>query len=204
MPQKEVSIAVERAMKRCDISHFRHREISNLSGGYQQRVGIAQAIVHNPKFVILDEPTNGLDPNQIVEIRYLIKEIAADHAVLLSTHILPEVQATCNNIQMIEHGKLVFAGTIDDFNNYVAPSSVILTMDTPPSMSMLQTIEDVSAVEKIDDYHYRVHFNASNNISEKIVQLSVSNNWGLKEITLERQSLDNIFAQLSGKIKTLK
>ena len=204
MPQKEVSIAVERAMKRCDISHFRHRVISNLSGGYQQRVGIAQAIVHNPKFVILDEPTNGLDPNQIVEIRYLIKEIAADHAVLLSTHILPEVQATCNNIQMIEHGKLVFAGTIDDFNNYVAPSSVILTMDTPPSMSMLQTIEDVSAVEKIDDYHYRVHFNASNNISEKIVQLSVSNNWGLKEITLERQSLDNIFAQLSGKIKTLK
>ena len=197
MPQKEVSIAVERAMKRCDISHFRHRVISNLSGGYQQRVGIAQAIVHNPKFVILDEPTNGLDPNQIVEIRYLIKEIAADHAVLLSTH-------TCNNIQMIEHGKLVFAGTIDDFNNYVAPSSVILTMDTPPSMSMLQTIEDVSAVEKIDDYHYRVHFNASNNISEKIVQLSVSNNWGLKEITLERQSLDNIFAQLSGKIKTLK
>ena len=105
---------------------------------------------------------------------------------------------------MIEHGKLVFAGTIDDFNNYVAPSSVILTMDTPPSMSMLQTIEDVSAVEKIDDYHYRVHFNASNNSSEKIVQLSVSNNWGLKEITLERQSLDNIFAQLSGKIKTLK
>ena len=198
MPQKEVSIAVERAMKRCDISHFRHRVISNLSGGYQQRVGIAQAIVHNPKFVILDEPTNGLDPNQIVEIRYLIKEIAADHAVLLSTHILPEVQATCNNIQMIEHGKLVFAGTIDDFNNYVAPSSVILTM------AMLQTIEDVSAVEKIDDYHYRVHFNASNNISEKIVQLSVSNNWGLKEITLERQSLDNIFAQLSGKIKTLK
>ena len=136
-----------------------------------------------------------------MEIRYLIKEIAADHAVLLSTHILPEVQATCNNIQMIEHGKLVFAGTIDDFNNYVAPSSVILTMDTPPSVSILQTIEDVSAVEKIDDYHYRVRFNASNNISEKIVQLSVSNNWGLKEITLERQSLDNIFAQLSGKSK---
>lgn len=101
MNTSEIPAAVEKAMKRCDITHFRERIISNLSGGYQQRVGIAQAIVHNPRFVVLDEPTNGLDPNQIVEIRHLIKEIATDHAVLLSTHILSEVQATCNNIKMI-------------------------------------------------------------------------------------------------------
>lgn len=91
--------AVEAAKERCGISHFSNRLIKNLSGGYQQRVGIAQAIVHNPKFVVLDEPTNGLDPNQIMEVRKLIKEIAKERAVLLSTHILSEVQATCQEIK---------------------------------------------------------------------------------------------------------
>jgi ABC-2 type transport system ATP-binding protein len=104
MDKGSVKQAVEDAKRRCGISHFSHRLIRNLSGGYQQRVGIAQAIVHNPKFVVLDEPTNGLDPNQIVEIRELVKEIAQDHSVLLSTHILSEVQATCEYIRMIEHG----------------------------------------------------------------------------------------------------
>lgn len=100
--------AVEAAKERCGISHFSNRLIKNLSGGYQQRVGIAQAIVHNPKFVVLDEPTNGLDPNQIMEVRKLIKEIAKERAVLLSTHILSEVQATCQEIKMIESGRMVF------------------------------------------------------------------------------------------------
>ena len=84
---------MERAKAKCGITHFSKRQIRNLSGGYQQRVGIAQAIIHNPLFVILDEPTNGLDPNQIMEVGRLIQEIAKDRAVLISTHILPEVQA---------------------------------------------------------------------------------------------------------------
>ena len=113
----QVKTAVEKAKSRCGISHFSKRLIRNLSGGYQQRVGIAQAIVHNPKFVVLDEPTNGLDPNQIVEVRHLIKEIAEDHSVMLSTHILPEVQATCDDIKMIEHGEVVFSGSMEDFNH---------------------------------------------------------------------------------------
>lgn len=199
MPTNEIPAAVERAMKRCDITHFRERIISNLSGGYQQRVGIAQAIVHNPRFVVLDEPTNGLDPNQIVEIRHLIKEIAVDHAVLLSTHILSEVQATCNNIQMIEQGKLVFAGSMDDFNNYVAPSTLLVRFDAAPSTQALEAIEGVARVEKIDPRSYRLQFDASKDISENVVQLSVTNDWQLTEIELERLSLNTIFAQLSGK-----
>ena len=91
--RKEVDAAVDLALEKCSIAHFRDRLIKNLSGGYQQRVGIAQAIVHNPQFVVLDEPTNGLDPNQIVDIRNLIRDIAKHHSVLLSTHILSEVQA---------------------------------------------------------------------------------------------------------------
>ena len=92
-----IKAAVDEAKERCGITHFSKRVLRNLSGGYQQRVGIAQAIVHNPKFVVLDEPTNGLDPNQIVEVRHLIKEIAEERSVLLSTHILSEVQATCRD-----------------------------------------------------------------------------------------------------------
>ena len=199
MRTKDIPAAVERAMKRCDITHFRDRIINNLSGGYQQRVGIAQAIVHNPSFVIFDEPTNGLDPNQIVEIRHLIKEIAMDHAVLLSTHILSEVQATCNNIKMIEQGKLVFSGSMDEFNNYVAPSTLLVTFDAAPPISKLEAIEHVSFVEQINSHCYRIQFDATNDISEYIVEQSVTNNWQLSEIQLERQSLDTIFAQLSGK-----
>ena len=201
MPDKEIPSAVERAMKRCDITHFRNRIINNLSGGYQQRVGIAQAIVHNPKFVVLDEPTNGLDPNQIVEIRHLIKEIAVDHAVLLSTHILPEVQATCNNIKMIEQGKLVFSGSMDEFNNYVAPSTLLTTFDAAPAVAELEKIEGILHVEKVDSRCYRLQFDVTRDISERIVELSVANGWQLSEIQMERLSLDEIFAQLSGKRK---
>lgn len=122
MEKSKIRAAVDAAKERCEIAHFSDRLIKNLSGGYQQRVGIAQAIVHNPRFVVLDEPTNGLDPNQIVEIRNLIKELATDHAVLFSTHILSEVQATCDEIRMIDHGKVVFSGSMKEFNDYVVPN----------------------------------------------------------------------------------
>lgn len=199
MSPKDISPAVERVMKRCDIMHFRNRIIRNLSGGYQQRVGIAQAIVHNPAFVVFDEPTNGLDPNQIVEIRHLIKEIARDRAVLLSTHILSEVQATCDNIKMIEKGELVFSGTMDEFNNYVAPSTLLVTFDAPPQTEVLAGIPGVIRVKTVDAHCFRLQFDAANDISEHIVELSVANGWQLSEIQIERQSLDAIFAQLSGK-----
>ena len=132
MEKSEINKAVDVALARCSISHFRNRLIKNLSGGYQQRVGIAQAIVHNPSFVVLDEPTNGLDPNQIVDIRNLIREIAEEHSVLLSTHILSEVQAICNDIKMIDNGHLVFSGSMEDFDNYIAPDSFIFDLNHSP------------------------------------------------------------------------
>ena len=117
VPANMLKSAVEDVLVRCGIAHFRKRLIKNLSGGYQQRVGIAQAIIHKPEIVIFDEPTNGLDPNQIMEVRHLIKDIAQERTIILSTHILTEVQATCDNIMMIEQGKLVFMGTVDEFDN---------------------------------------------------------------------------------------
>ena len=134
IPGKQIHKAVIEVMGKCGISHFQKRLIRNLSGGYQQRVGIAQAIIHKPDFVVLDEPTNGLDPNQIMEIRHLVKEIAEERTVVLSTHILSEVQATCKYIRMIEQGSLVFSGTVEEFDNYITPSSVCVSLITRPSV----------------------------------------------------------------------
>lgn len=200
MESSKIRAAVERAKERCAIGHFSKRLIKNLSGGYQQRVGIAQAIVHNPQFVVLDEPTNGLDPNQIVEIRTLIKEIAQDHSVLLSTHILSEVQATCRDIRMIEHGKMVFSGTMEDFDNYVVPNTLTATFAEPPAAQELARIEHVLNIEEISPGTFRIRFSDDDDISERIVAMSVAGGWRLREITMERCSLDVIFAKLSGKL----
>lgn len=201
MDPSEIGKAVDDAMARCGVTHFRSRLLRNLSGGYQQRIGIAQAIVHRPKFVVLDEPTNGLDPNQIVEIRNLIKELATDHAVMLSTHILPEVQATCDEIRMIERGKVVFSGSMDDFDNYVAPTSFVATLANAPSLEELTKLEGITSVDDLGDHHYRFHFSEVNDVTEKMIALSVAQGWQLEEIQLERLSLDEIFARLSGKKK---
>lgn len=199
MDKSEVNRAVDIALDKCAITHFRNRLIKNLSGGYQQRVGIAQAIVHNPDFVVLDEPTNGLDPNQIVDIRNLIREIAEQHAVLLSTHILSEVQAICNNIKMIDSGKLVFSGSMEDFDNYIAPDSFVLTLGNTPGKDTLAGLVKNKGVEELGDGSYRIFFDEDNSITERYIEESVKNNWELRELSVERCGLDQIFAQLSGK-----
>lgn len=197
----KVDEAVDLALEKCSITHFRDRLIKNLSGGYQQRVGIAQAIVHNPQFVVLDEPTNGLDPNQIVDIRNLIRDIAKHHAVLLSTHILSEVQAICDNIYMIESGKLVFSGTMEEFDNYVAPESFIVEFANSPSKEVLENLTENNGIEALEDGSYRIFLKDEISITEKYIQESVKQNWNLKNIYVERASLSEIFAQLSGKAK---
>lgn len=197
----KVNEAVDVALEKCSITHFRDRLIKNLSGGYQQRVGIAQAIVHNPQFVVLDEPTNGLDPNQIVDIRNLIREIAKSHSVLLSTHILSEVQAICDNIFMIESGKLVFSGTMEEFDNYVAPESFIVEYVNSTSREVLEKLTDNNGVEEIGEGRFRIFLKEDISITEPYIQESVRQNWELKNLYVERASLNEIFARLSGKAK---
>lgn len=195
----KVKEMVGAAAERCGVAHFRGRLLRNLSGGYQQRVGIAQAIVHNPKFVVLDEPTNGLDPNQILEVRNLIKEISQDRSVLLSTHILTEVQATCQDIKMIEEGKIVFAGTIEMFDNYIEPNSLILSLDTPPLQDELLKLDGVRSVEQMASYKFRLGYDGDKRTAQKIAAASVNNGWGLMEMMIEKSSLDAVFASLSKK-----
>ena len=199
IPGKQIHKAVIEVMGKCGISHFQKRLIRNLSGGYQQRVGIAQAIIHKPDFVVLDEPTNGLDPNQIMEIRHLVKEIAEERTVVLSTHILSEVQATCKYIRMIEQGSLVFSGTVEEFDNYITPSSVCVSLITRPSVEELRTIPGVLQVEELGGTRFRLHFVNAQEMMEKVVEISMTRDWRLNEIYLEKSSLDTIFAKLSKK-----
>ena len=151
--------------------------------------------------MVLDEPTNGLDPNQILEIRELIKEIATDRSVLLSTHILSEVQATCDHIKMIEEGQLVFAGTMDEFNNYIQPNSFVVVLKNPPRMTELEHVPGVSREEAINSKSFRVWFDTDDDVTARMVHESVSRGWELSEVSVERSSLDEVFARLSGKSK---
>ena len=191
--------AVEAAMERCGISHFSNRLIRNLSGGYRQRVGIAQAIIHRPKLVVLDEPTNGLDPNQILGVRALIKEIAQDRAVIFSTHILSEVQVLCKDIKMIEGGRMVFADTMDAFNNYVEPHSVLTQMENPPSEAELLNVPGVTKVDFLTPRSIRMYFSGNQDVAGRIIKASVLQNWELREISFDKSSLDEVFAHLSNK-----
>lgn len=197
MPKDTKKAAIKEAKERCGIDHFSDRLINNLSGGYRQRVGIAQAIVHKPKLVVLDEPTNGLDPNQITEVRKLIKEIAQDRAVIFSSHILSEIQVLCKEIKMIEDGRIVFADTMDAFNNYVEPHSMLIHMENPPAVAELLKIEGVTKAEFLTDRQVRVHFNGNQAITEAVVNASVHNGWRLREISLDKSAIDEIFKQLS-------
>jgi ABC-2 type transport system ATP-binding protein len=189
--------AVAEAKERCGLTHFSHRLIKNLSGGYRQRVGIAQAIIHKPMLVVMDEPTNGLDPNQIIEVRALIKEIAEERAVIFSTHILSEVQVLCKDIRMIEQGKLVFADTMEAFNNYIAPNSVRVEMERPPIAEEWLKIPGVNRVEFLTNKSLKIYFDGDSEITERIIKTSVQQDWKLTEIYLDKSSLDQTFAQLS-------
>ena len=192
--------AIKSVKAKCGLEKIGTRLIKHLSGGYQQRVGIAQAIIHNPPFVVLDVPTNGLDPNQILGVRELVKNIAEERAVLISTHILSEVEAICDRIEMIDHGQAVFSGSMDEFRRYAAPSTLIAVMMNAPDNEILSQLEGVKRVERLTDKRIRLHFVAeSNQMVERVMQVAVGRDWQLCEIYVEKESLDVIFAKLSGK-----
>ena len=199
MDRSKIKAAMQDAKERCGIAHFSQRLIRNLSGGYRQRVGIAQAIIHRPKLVVLDEPTNGLDPNQIIEVRALIKDIARDRAVIFSSHVLSEVQILCKEIKMIESGRIVFSDTMDAFNNYVEPHSVLMNLDNPPAEADLLKVPGVTKVDFLTERQVRVYFSGDQEISQRLVVASVEQGWRLREISIDKSALDEIFKQLSNK-----
>ena len=194
-----VGKAVDEALEKCQITHFRKRLIKHLSGGYQQRVGIAQALIHKPSFIVLDEPTNGLDPMQIIEIRKLIRDISEDCLVMLSTHILHEVQLTCERILMMSSSHLIFNGDIDSFNHSIRPNSILVSMGSMPDDEVLLALEEIRSVEPASEHpgFFRLTIEGdADEICEKIITLSGQNGWHLREISKEMPSADDIFKYL--------
>lgn len=196
--KSKVAAAVGHAMEKCGVAHFANRLIGALSGGYRQRVGLAQAILHDPALVVLDEPTNGLDPNQILAVRKLIREIAEDRTVLLSTHILSEVEAICDDIKMIELGKIVFEGTIEDFISVVEPHSLLASFENPPAQEALCAVPGIKQASFLNNKKVRLVFEGGGEAAERLIEASVAGGWRLREISFERHTLEDVFAQLSG------
>ena len=199
VPKKDVKASVSLVKKQCGLQAYGNRLIKNLSGGYQQRVGLAQAIIHKPKLVVLDEPTNGLDPIQIKEVRNLIRDISKNTTVLISTHILSEVKELCDHIIMIENGTKVFQGTAEEFKNIGLLNRWTVVGSKLPQPESLDSFDGISSVSSVDGVlTITTHdtFNPSN-----FIKKAVEETWGLREIYKNKISLEKVFANLSGKEK---
>jgi len=182
----------------------KHKKIGELSKGYRQRVGLAQAMIHDPEILILDEPTTGLDPNQIVEIRKLIKELGKEKTVVLSTHILPEVEATCDRIMIINNGKIVADGTSDMLRKQAQGQEILRVQiseagDRDSVISSLSGLESVALVDPVEDNNNTFIINSNENLSSRkpIFNLCVLNNWVLTEMTPIETKLEDIFRELT-------
>jgi ABC-2 type transport system ATP-binding protein len=188
----------------CGLDVEKHKKIGELSKGYRQRVGLAQALIHDPEILILDEPTTGLDPNQIVEIRKLIREIGKEKTVILSTHILPEVEATCDRILIINNGKIVADGTSDILRKQAQGQEAlrIEISDAPISdevISAIQELATVAMVDPIPDRENAYLINSKDDLSSKrdLFKLCVDKNWVLTELTPLETKLEDIFRELT-------
>lgn len=196
--KKQIDDAIDEAKTHCGLNNVSRKLIGNLSKGYQQRVGIAQAIIHKPAVIILDEPTVGLDPIQIREIRQLIKQLGEHHGVILSTHILPEVQAVCNRVQIINQGRLVFSERMDVIKEH-GNNFITVSFDRPPPTEQLLAIAGISQVDEIQPGRFRLKIEDSNPMGELIVSAAVAQDWGLQELTPEKHTLEHIFVELTSK-----
>jgi len=193
--RQQVSAAVDRVKTQCGLEESGTRLIANLSKGYQQRVGIAQAIIHNPPVVILDEPTVGLDPIQIREIRELIRSLGSEHSVILSTHILSEVQATCDRVQIIRAGELIYNASTESLNQG-HDVSIRIALRKAVAVDTLTAIDGVDHTEALGDGRFRLML-AAGASPDALVTTAVEQQWGLYELIPEQQSLEDLFIELT-------
>lgn len=192
-----VAAAINRAKERCGLTDVADRLIANLSKGFQQRVGIAQAILHNPEVIVLDEPTVGLDPIQIREIRALIRALGQDHGVILSTHILTEVQESCTHVQIIDQGQLILNETIAGLNLQMDSGTLQVATRLPPEIKSLLTIPGISSIEHIATNRIKIHHSVTANPAEQIAERIIAAGWGLQELTPVKRSMEDIFISLT-------
>lgn len=194
--KKKHKAAVDAVIDRCGLGEVGQRLIGNLSKGFQQRVGIAQAIIHSPAVVILDEPTSGLDPIQIREIRQLIRDIADEHSVILSTHILPEVQMLCDRVQIISQGQLLFNDSIDKLGEQMQASTLLVEFDQPLAAEQLQQLDGIEAVDQLGQQRYRLHYHPQQDPTQALLGRAVADNWQLTMLMPEQHTLEDVFMKI--------
>ena len=202
IPRDRQKTALDQAKDRCGLTDVGERLIGNLSKGYQQRVGIAQAILHMPAVIILDEPTVGLDPLQIREIRELIRELGKEHGVILSTHILSEVQESCTQVQIINRGQLVLNDSIEGLEQQMRASSLVVTLQRTPDLNRLAGVESVQKIDDLGENRYRIFHDKERNPAGPLAELIVTAGWGLLELTPERRSMEQIFIDITRQTPT--
>jgi ABC-2 type transport system ATP-binding protein len=177
-----------------------HKKIGQLSKGYKQRVGLAQALIHNPEILILDEPTSGLDPNQLVDIRNLIKELGKEKTIIFSTHIMQEVQAVCDRVIIINKGKLVADDKTENLQN-ILNNEILIEVEFEKTIQLdeLQQIQQVHLIDKLSDTNFILHGKDSMQLRKDIFAFAVSKNNPLLTLKQENKSLEDIFQQLTNK-----
>ncbi|MBM3737149.1 MAG: ATP-binding cassette domain-containing protein [Acidobacteria bacterium] len=209
VPKSEVRQRVAEVSERCSVGDVQTKLISKLSKGYRQRVGLAQAIIHNPDVLILDEPTSGLDPKQIIETRDLIKSLAGNHTIILSTHILQEVEATCERVVIINKGKLVATDTVDNLTHRLRGSEAVLVevsgVDADAARERLAKIEGVARVTtgegKGGAVRLEVETQQSQRVRPEIARTVVQSGWQLHELHAAAFSLEEVFIELTSSQK---
>jgi ABC-2 type transport system ATP-binding protein len=204
--RRELKSRMADVVERCAVGDVQNRQIGKLSKGYRQRVGLAQALIHNPEVLVLDEPTAGLDPKQIIETRQLIKGLAGRHTVILSTHILPEAAKTCQRVVVISAGKIVAMGTPDELTRRLQGfETILLTVEglAADVKDKLQRVEGVNLVEPHDSTDgratYEVHAEKGKDVRAELARAVVESNWKLYELRTSGLSLEDIFLKLTTK-----
>jgi ABC-2 type transport system ATP-binding protein len=204
VPSAERRQRIASVMERTRIADMANRLCARLSKGYRQRVGLAQALIHNPDVLILDEPTAGLDPKQIIETRELIKELAGDHTIILSTHILPEVAQTCQRVVIINKGRVVAVDTPDNLTARLRGSETMYVQVDAPGVDASAALRRVAGVTRVAEADrrdgaagYEVESERGRDVRRELARAIVSSGWGLLELRPMRMSLEEIFLSLT-------
>ncbi len=194
VPRPKRKQSVDAAIERCGLQEVRDRLVGNLSKGYRQRVGLAQAVIHEPRILILDEPTVGLDPTQVFAIRRIVREIGKDRTVVLCSHILPEVQETCHTVVIISKGVLVAQGPMDQLLKRGGAGRVLVRlMNAPADPAALMTLPAVHHVERLDAERLRIDVEPDDAARAAFVRALVATDYGVLEITPESTTLEQVF-----------
>ena len=200
VPLKNTQSAVEQVIEKCSLKEVSELIIGRLSKGYQQRVGIAQALVHNPDILILDEPTIGLDPIQIIEIRKLIQELALSHTIILSSHILPEITQICKRVIIISDGKIAAVDSLEALTTRLRKGERLLLKVRQSSSEILEKlrgVEKVNAASEEQPGQFTIDCEPNADIQDEIAQLSLNNKWGIVELKPASMTLEDIFLKLT-------